>query len=188
MTHCTRSSAIAALVMLAGTSACPFLMPPIDDDSAETRRSRDDDEERGGGGQVCSVADDCPNIACICDDGSALGAPVNSRRCVNDRCQLAAASCPASCAAFDMEWTGEVFGNSANSNDNRNNNQNNNNADDDNGGGGGSPGDSCGDSSDCAAHSCVCPDGNEYAISDCWDNVCYGASECSTQCCELGHC
>jgi hypothetical protein len=132
------------------------------------------DNDTSDGGQVCSVAADCPNIACICDDGSAIGTPVNSRRCVDDRCQSASDSCPASCSAFGFSWTGRVVDTGGGGGG---------------GGGGGAPGARCGVAADCQAHTCSCPDGSFLEdVRDCFDGTCFGANECESQCCELGHC
>jgi hypothetical protein len=64
----------------------------------------------GGGGAAsapsCTVAEDCPNWACDCRSGP----PVNSRRCVNNRCQDAAQSCGSACAGFNTCWVGTSTG------------------------------------------------------------------------------
>lgn len=61
-----------------------------------------------GGGSVnntapfCSVGEDCPNVVCECRSGP----PVNSRRCVNNRCLDGAQACPGACAGFGTCWLG----------------------------------------------------------------------------------
>lgn len=62
----------------------------------------------GPDGQFCEVTEECPNIACICDDGSTLGMPVNTRRCINQSCEQPAAACPTSCDTFGFTWTGQA--------------------------------------------------------------------------------
>lgn len=54
----------------------------------------------------CSTSDDCPNWFCECRSGP----PVNSRRCVNNRCQDGAQACPGACAGFGTCWLGVSSG------------------------------------------------------------------------------
>ncbi|MCU0698860.1 MAG: hypothetical protein MUC96_20345 [Myxococcaceae bacterium] len=51
---------------------------------------------------ACSTSDDCPTWFCECQSGP----PVNSRRCVNNRCQDGAQACPGACAGFGTCWRG----------------------------------------------------------------------------------
>ena len=156
-----RALALAALLgATLGATACPFLYPDIDDGSRD--RDDDDDDDDDDDGASCSREDDCDNIACLCDDGSALGMPVNTRSCNNGRCETPSQACPDSCSTFNYTWTGSTVGS-------------------DDGGG-------CTTSSDCPSHYCDCPDGTSPEIRDCWDGVCYGPELCADQCCALGHC
>jgi hypothetical protein len=139
----------------------------------------DEDDEDRRSAQNCSAPEDCPNIACLCDDGSSLGTPVNARHCTNSTCETAAQACPDACDTFGYDWTGSVVGDSGSGGD---------------GGGrggsgsGGAPGSTCNVSADCAAHTCSCPDGSVPEVRDCYDNVCFGADMCADQCCFLGRC
>lgn len=59
-------------------------------------------------GDQCASASDCANIACICDDGSALGTPVNTSNCSDQSCDSPAQACPTSCESFGFPWSGDV--------------------------------------------------------------------------------
>lgn len=64
----------------------------------------------GGGGSssapTCVAGTDCPYWYCNCQSGP----PVNSQRCVNNRCQDAAQSCGSACAGFNTCWLGTAGG------------------------------------------------------------------------------
>jgi hypothetical protein len=54
----------------------------------------------------CSTGDECPSWYCDCRTGP----PVNSQRCVNNRCQDGAQACPGACAGFGTCWLGVSSG------------------------------------------------------------------------------
>lgn len=62
-----------------------------------------DTDQRAGA--ACTVAEDCPNLACECRD---MLAPVNTRNCTNGACVPAEEACPRSCGQFGTTWTGRV--------------------------------------------------------------------------------
>lgn len=62
----------------------------------------------GPAGGACFSSDDCPNIVCICDDGTDIGNPVNTQNCDNGNCDTPDVACPASCDSFGQAWTGTV--------------------------------------------------------------------------------
>ena len=167
MNHTSLRVLVPALCLAAFVGACPLLPFPSPNPDGSENVSRGEGE-----GDTCNIASDCDNIACLCEDGSTLGMPVNTRNCDNGRCQSASEACPDSCDGFGYSWTGSVVG-----------------ADPSGGGGGGGGDDgSCSNSSDCAPHTCFCPDGSEPLVRDCLDTVCQGADLCEEQCCLLGHC
>jgi hypothetical protein len=69
-------------------------------------------EESNDGGPViaeapsCQSPNDCPYWYCECQSGP----PVNSAKCINNRCLNAAEACPSSCAAFGTCWEGYATG------------------------------------------------------------------------------
>ncbi len=167
---------ICTLLALSMTTACPFGPDPDGDTGSERgdRGDRGDDGDNnnnnnnnggGGGGDVCSVPDDCPNTVCYCVKNQGdFPSPVNSRRCINNRCALPRDSCDSVCSGFGMTWNGqsEVLRNS-----DGNNNNNNNNGGDNNGGNNGPTcpyenDDECDDSTGSGA----CVDGTD--INDCF--------------------
>jgi hypothetical protein len=123
-------------------------------------------------GVSCEIVDDCANIACLCDDGSSLGVPVNARNCTNGACETSVQACPGSCGAFGYPWTGDVVANNAIDNEQSRD---------------GDAYPSCAGSADCAPHVCFCPDGSSPEFRDCWNGICQDVDQCADECCATDH-